>query len=147
MEKISGVSDLKERENKKYYKGKPFNVENFLGKGWAIIEQGKNIPDASSVEYEKVFLVKKEEVIKNKKNIFLGADSFWYLWKNKEKIPEKFKSKDEKNLIYVYFDGTILGSSNDSKFTLYLYYKKDKWEYGFSKLEKNRNSNEFSAVI
>ncbi len=141
-------------------RSKPFDPVSFIGKGWNIEEQDERSLALTELDLTKVqfktILKDNEKIVEGEKKlrrlkeagyIRLDARIFQTLWENQYLIPEKWKEKTEDNIIFIYFDGTILRCPSGSRCVLSLCWLDGEWDWGYSWLEGDWRVGGPSAVL
>ncbi len=152
---------------------KPFDSATFIGAGWSIWKgpkdgnglDGDEEQDERSLALMEVDLtdvrfktmlegretsVKGEtklERLKKAGDVRLDAKVFQTLWENQILIPERWKEKTNGNTTYIFFDGTVLRSSNGNRDVLYLYWHDGAWYWNVRWLANEWYVNNPSAVL
>jgi len=141
---------------------KPFNPAFFIiGTGWSIDEEDQRSLSLTKVDLTKVRL---ETMLKSNENVITGGEEklerlkeagyirldakiLWTLWENQSLIPESWKEKINGNVCFIYFDGTVLLSSDGFRYVLCLYWDGGEWVWGCTLLDCNWDIHFPSAVL
>lgn len=113
----------------------PFDLEEFIGHGWSIVDQDNKALDISSILIseiilEKIFGEKNEDKIKylNEQNyVELDPKVLEAFWNNQELIPEEWKKES-----YVFFGALVFKNCYEGEhhFVLCLYWRFNQWHWG-----------------
>lgn len=160
---ISTVATEKKVEPKSFIiKHGHFNPAEFIGAGWSIIAEETDVSSIALTELDlnkvqQVTMLKDGEThikgeeklkrLKESKNIRLDADIFLALWENQYLIPESWKEKVGGNTRYIFFDGTVLRSSDGRRYVLYLCWDGGAWYWYVRWLGIDWNAGGPSAVL
>ncbi|MFC1612370.1 hypothetical protein ACFL29_00920 [Patescibacteria group bacterium] len=138
----------------------PFVSEEFLGKGWKILEQDERSLALTEINLADVRLLsmlkdnetrikgeEKLERLKEAGHIRLDAKIFQILWENQELIPELWKEKTNGCTTYIFFDGTILRHSHGLRCVLCLCWLVSEWHWDYSWLESDWFVDDSSVVL
>lgn len=146
----------------------PFNPEEFLGKGWSfwrgpadgdgltgdVAEDLDEELDLGKIEL-KPYLNKGEDYTTGEERLLriasagdnpLGTRSFQTFWKTQGLIPEEWKKLTNGNTTYVFFDKVVLRGPGGNRYTLYLCWDDDEWDWDCRWLDRKRSVNNPSAV-
>ena len=131
----------------------PFNPAAFIGKGWSIWRgpadgnglTGVEDQDERSLALTQINLadvrlvtclkdtetvVKGEEKqcrLKADGRVRLDAKIFQTFWENQALIPERFKEKVNGNILFIFFDGTVLRRPGGGRYVLCLCWHDGAW--------------------
>ena len=141
-------------------RSKPFDPVNFIVAGWSIEEQDEKSLALTKVDLAKVVfettLEKNEknikgeerlERLKEKNVVRLDAKIFQMLWENQHLIPENWKEKTNGNTTYIFFDGTVLRSSDGRRYVLYLCWDGGEWDGDYGWLGGGFGASDPSVVL
>lgn len=125
----------------------PFNPAERLGNGWTTVEEDERSLGFTKLDFARVKLITmlkgkessitgEERLRRLKKlgSIRLDAQVFQTLWENKPLIPESWKEKEDGNIRYITFDGTIFRTPHGDRDVLCLSWYDGKWGRHMTKL-------------
>ncbi len=137
----------------------PFDLA-FIGEGFTIVEQDERALALTEIDLTEVVLettlkqgekeVNGEEKLRRLKEdgrIRLDAGILKTLWENQHLIPEKWKAQTNGKITFIYFDGTVLQSSYDNRYVLYLCWDDDEWHWLYYWLVGDWDASNPSAVL
>lgn len=139
----------------------PFDPKTFIGNGCSIEEQDERAIALTEINLNEIMFdstlekgeksIKGEDKLKRLKEktnrIRLDAGIFKTLWENQILIPEKWKEQTNGNTTFIFFDGTVLRSSDGNRYVLCLYWVDDEWDWGYDWLGNDWSANHPSAVL
>ena len=142
-------------------RSKPFNVVALLGKSWRIDEEDERSLVLTDIDLAQVRLetmmrdgelrIVGEEKLRRLKaagHVRLDAKILQALLEKPHLVPEHIKTRMGSNMVYVFFDGTVLLNPDGNRCILYLACLGGQWKHwSYHWLDYGWRSNNPSLVL